>query len=34
MLAESIKEAATGIEKLVNEVLRLVKVKKPAGAFK
>lgn len=29
MLAENITEAAIGIEKLVNEVLRLVKVKKP-----
>jgi enhancing lycopene biosynthesis protein 2 len=32
MLARSIKEAATGIEKLVNEVLRLTRTKKPAMA--
>jgi enhancing lycopene biosynthesis protein 2 len=30
MLAESITEAASGIERLVHEVLRLVKVRKPA----
>jgi len=30
MLAESISETATGIEKLVNEVLRLIKARKPA----
>jgi enhancing lycopene biosynthesis protein 2 len=32
MLARSIREAADGIEKLVVEVLRLAKVKKPATA--
>jgi enhancing lycopene biosynthesis protein 2 len=32
MLANSIKEAATGIEKLVAEVLRLARAKKPALA--
>lgn len=32
MLARSIKEAATGIEKLVSEVLKLTKSKKPVAA--
>ncbi len=34
MLAHSIQEAAAGIERLVHEVLRLAKVKKPAAMAK